>query len=85
MKRFFLQLKKTHPRLPFLIDCDSLFAHSPTITFINSLKLNYLMTCKQGDHKYMYGWLNDLLSGLGRSSRAHKVRLRVIAGVMMFP
>jgi hypothetical protein len=59
MKRFLLQLKKTQPRFPFLIGDDSLFTDSPTITLITSLKMHYLLTCKPGDHKYMFSWLND--------------------------
>lgn len=59
MKRLLTQLKQMHPRFPFLIGGDSLFAHAPTIELITSLDMHYLLTCKPGDHKYLMNWLND--------------------------
>lgn len=81
MKRFLVQLKKMHPRFPFLIGGDSLFAHAPTIELITSQNMDYLLTCKPGDHKHMMNWLDDFtdwpwIEWQDKQGKTHRYRWR---------
>ena len=81
MKRALVTLKQTHPRMPFLIGGDSLFAHTPTVQLLTTLDMRYLLTCKPGDHKYLMKWLNEFpdwpwTQWQDNKGRSHRYRWR---------
>ncbi len=53
-KRFFEQLRKDHPDLPFIVIEDALSANAPHIKELNRHNLRYILGVKPGDHKFLF-------------------------------
>jgi len=58
-KRFFEQLRKDHPHLPFIINEDALSPNVPHIKDMKKYKLHYILGVKPGDHKFLFGFVKD--------------------------
>jgi len=59
-KRLLTDLRREHPHLKILIVEDSLASNYPHLSLIDSLKMNYVIGVKPGDHKYLFQWISDL-------------------------
>lgn len=77
-KRLLGKLKKTHPKLPLIIDADSLYSNQPMIKEIRSSGNHYVLVAKPDDHKLIMEWVNEVpLSGYflqPRRVRKEKIR-----------
>ncbi|RLC29676.1 transposase [Candidatus Woesebacteria bacterium] len=58
-KRFFEQLRKDHPHLPFIINEDALSPNAPHIKDMKRYNLHYILGVKPGDHKFLFGFVKD--------------------------
>lgn len=59
-KRLLTDLRREHPHLKVLIVEDGLGSNAPHLSLLDSLKMNYVIGVKPGDHKYLFNWINDL-------------------------
>jgi hypothetical protein len=59
-KRLLKDLRREHPHLKALIVEDGLAANYPHLSLIDSLKMDYVIGVKPGDHKYLFEWISDL-------------------------
>jgi hypothetical protein len=59
-KRLLADLRREHPHLKVLIVEDGLASNYPHLSLIDSLKMNYIIGVKPGDHKYLFEWIKDL-------------------------
>lgn len=59
-KRLLSDLRREHPHLKILIVEDALAANYPHLSLLDSLKMNYVIGCKEGDHAYLFDWIKDL-------------------------
>jgi len=58
-KRFFEQLRKDHPHLPFIINEDALSPNAPHIKEMGKYNLHYILGIKPGDHKFLFNFVED--------------------------
>ncbi|MBT9438920.1 MAG: transposase [Desulfobacterales bacterium] len=58
-KRFFEQLRKDHPHLPFIVNEDALSPNAPHIKDMKRYNLHYILGVKPGDHKFLFGFVKD--------------------------
>jgi len=58
-KRFFEQLRKDHPHLPFIINEDALSPNAPHIKEMGKYNLHYILGIKPGDHKFLFNFIED--------------------------
>jgi len=58
-KRFFEQLRKDHPHLPFIINEDALSPNAPHIKEMEKFNLHYILGIKPGDHKFFFNFVED--------------------------
>jgi len=61
-KRFFEQLRKDHPHLPFIINEDALSPNAPHIKDMKKYNLHYILGVKPGDHKFLFGFVKDAVN-----------------------
>ena len=59
-KRLLLDLRREHPHLKILIVEDGLASNFPHLSLLDSLKMQYIIGIKSGDHKYLFDWIKDL-------------------------
>jgi len=59
-KRLLKRMRKSHPKLPFIVVADSLYSKQPTIEEIGGLGMNYVLTAKPEDHKKLTEWVNEM-------------------------
>jgi len=59
-KRLLSDLRREHPHLKILIVEDALAANYPHLALLDSLKMNYVIGVKEGDHAYLFDWIKDL-------------------------
>jgi hypothetical protein len=59
-KRLLSDLRREHPHLKVLIVEDGLGSNFPHLSLLDSLKMNYIIGVKPGDHAYLFDWINDL-------------------------
>lgn len=59
-KRLLTDLRREHPHLKMLIVEDGLASNFPHLSLLDSLKMNYIIGAKPGDHKYLFEWIKDL-------------------------
>ena len=59
-KRLLQDFRREHPRLKALIVEDGLAANYPHLSLIESLRMDYLVGVKPGDHRYLFDWISDL-------------------------
>jgi len=62
-KRLLMDFRREHPHLKVLIVEDGLASNYPHLSLIDSLTMDYLITVKPGDHKYLFDWIKDLKAG----------------------
>ncbi len=58
-KTFLKDFKIEHPKLKVTILGDSLFSKNTFIKLISSYNLEYLLTVKPGDHKYLFTYMDN--------------------------
>lgn len=61
-QRLLNQIKTEHPRLKFLVVEDALYANAPHIKLLNSLGYKYIIGVKEGDHKYLFDNVQELIA-----------------------
>lgn len=66
-KRFFEQLRKDHPHLPFIINEDALSPNAPHIKEMEKFNLHYILGVKPGDHKFLFKFVEDAVQS-GRTT-----------------
>ena len=59
-KRLLSDLRREHPHLKALIVEDGLASNFPHLSLLDSLKMNYIIGVKPGDHTYLFDWIKDL-------------------------
>lgn len=59
-KRLLTDLRREHPHLKVLIVEDGLASNFPHLSLLDSLKMQYVIGVKPGDHKYLFDWIKDL-------------------------
>jgi len=59
-KRLLTDLRREHPHLKVLIVEDGLASNFPHLSLLDSLKMDYVIGVKPGDHKYLFQWISDL-------------------------
>ena len=59
-KRLLNKIRKSHPKLSFIVASDSLYSKQPTIEEIGRLGMNYVLTAKPEDHKKLIEWVNEM-------------------------
>jgi len=59
-KRLLTDLRREHPHLKILIVEDSLASNFPHLSLLDSLKMDYIVGAKSGDHNYMFNWIQDM-------------------------
>lgn len=59
-KRLLTDLRREHPHLKVLIVEDGLASNFPHLSLLDSLKMQYIIGVKPGDHRYLFAWIADL-------------------------
>ena len=59
-KRLLSDLRREHPHLKVLIVEDGLASNYPHLSLLDSLKMQYVIGVKPGDHRYLFDWIKDL-------------------------
>ena len=59
-KRLLSDLRREHPHLKVLIVEDGLASNFPHLSLLDSLKMQYIIGVKAGDHAYLFDWIKDL-------------------------
>ncbi len=59
-KRLLKRMRKSHPKLSFVVVADSLYSKQPTIEEIGALRMNYVLTAKPEDHKKLMEWVDEM-------------------------
>ncbi len=59
-KRLLTDLRREHPHLKILIVEDGLASNFPHLSLLDSLKMDYVIGVKLGDHKYLFDWISAL-------------------------
>jgi len=59
-KRLLRRIRKSHPKLSFVVVADSLYSKQPTIEEMTALRMNYVLTAKPEDHKKLMEWVNEM-------------------------
>jgi hypothetical protein len=78
-KRLLARMRKSHPKLPFIIVADSLYSKQPA-----TLHMNYVLVAKPEDHKKLTEWVNEMR--LLKETKVRKVKDKdCTRGSTMFP
>jgi hypothetical protein len=56
-KRLMQRIRQDHPRLPFIIVEDSLYANAPHLRELKRLGFRHIIGVKPGDHKYLFAYV----------------------------
>lgn len=56
--RWIKQFRNDHFHLKTIILLDGLYAKGPTIDLLKKNNCDYMIVCREGDHKYLYEWFN---------------------------
>lgn len=59
-KRWIADLRREHPHLPIVIVEDGLASNAPHIKELQKHNLRYILGCREGDHKYLVDWIEQL-------------------------
>lgn len=59
-KRLLADLRREHPHLKMLVVADGLAANYPHLSYLDSLRLSYIVTIKPGDHRYLLNHIAQL-------------------------
>lgn len=59
-KRLLNDLRREHPHLKILVVEDGLASNYPHLSLLDSLKMQYIIGVKPGDHEYLFDWIKDL-------------------------
>ncbi len=70
-KRLLSDLRREHPHLKVLVVEDGLGSNYPHLTLLDSLKMNYIIGAKPGDHEYLFDWIKDLAHRSHRQEEAN--------------
>ena len=57
-KRLLQDLRREHPHLKLTIIEDGLASNAPHIETLRSLDMNFILGAKQGDHAFLFDWVN---------------------------
>lgn len=58
-KRLLGRLRKSHPKLSFIIVADGLYSKQPTIEDALALHMDYVLAAKPDDHEILMEWVNE--------------------------
>src|SRR5208283_4494869 len=58
-KRLLARIRKSHPKLPFIIVADGLYSKQPTIEEAVALHMDYVLVAKPDDHEVLMEWVNE--------------------------
>jgi hypothetical protein len=58
-KRYFNKLRKMHPHLRLIVTEDSLNSNAPHILELKRHKLNYIIGVKNGDHAFLFNYVDS--------------------------
>lgn len=56
-KRWLAHFRREHPHLPVTIVADGLSSNQPFIELLRQYKMNYILVCREADHKYLLNWI----------------------------
>lgn len=56
-KRLLQDLRREHPHLKVIIVEDGLASNYPHLSLLNSLKMQYIIGVKTGDHEFLFDWI----------------------------
>jgi len=56
-KRLLQDLRREHPHLKIIIVEDSLGSNCPHLSLLDSLKMQYVIGVKPGDHAFLFDWI----------------------------
>lgn len=56
-KRFLEKLRQDHPHLALIVIEDGLSSNAPHITELQKYDLHYILGVKEGDHKFLFGYV----------------------------
>ena len=57
-ERLLRSFRREHPHLGVTVIEDGLASNAPHIRLLTKLKLNYILGCKQGDHKALFSFVD---------------------------
>ena len=82
-RRLLGDLRREHPHLKVTIVEDGLASNAPHIQTLRELGMNFILGAKQGDHAFLFDWVNTSeVSTFEKTSRDGKhYRFRFINGV----
>lgn len=63
IKRFLDKLRNDHPHLQFIVNEDALSSNAPHIKDLEGHNLHYILGVKQGDHKFLFQYVDDAVAG----------------------
>jgi hypothetical protein len=55
-KRWLINFREAHPKLPVIVIGDGLFSNGPFIDDLESHHCHYILVAQEKDHKYLYDW-----------------------------
>ena len=55
--RLLERFRKEHPHLEVIVIEDGLASNAPHINLLKKLKIDYILICKQGDHKSLFKFI----------------------------
>jgi hypothetical protein len=76
-KRLLSDLRREHPHLKAIIVEDGLASNQPHLSLLDSLKLQYIIGVKQGDHAFLFDWIKNIKADeviINRNGTQHKFR-----------
>jgi len=57
-KRLLQHLRREHPHMKLTIIEDGLASNAPHIETLRELKMNFILGAKEGDHAFLFDWVN---------------------------
>lgn len=58
-KRLLKDFRREHPHLKTIVIEDGLASNYPHLSFLDELKLQYIIGVKPGDHNFLFDWIKD--------------------------
>ena len=59
-KRLLTDLRREHPHLKVVIVEDGLASNFPHLSLLDTLKMQYIVGVKSGDHAFLFDWISNL-------------------------
>jgi hypothetical protein len=58
-KRFLQDLRREHPHLKLTVVEDGLSSNAPHLKLLEELKMSYIVSAKETDHKFLFDWVKS--------------------------